>query len=533
MQGQGKFSLQNYDPPGPIGEAFIRSTGPIDIIGGPAGSGKTVASGFKGPFLAAEFFPVCKDGVIRVKVATIRSTYRDLARTCLSSWHEMFPEKHPFTVSYTGGIDRPVIHKLEYGTIRDGAVCKVEFTMEFGAIGDTDVEKFIKGYEISAGWMNECDLLDARVPGLFWSRTGRYPRFDMIAESELNRLIGPYRKKLQGLGVPIDDDEALLPRLSWGDCNPPDVSSWVVEEGGWLDPERRNPMINMFIQPSGLSPDAENRKGKPRSSYELELRTMTKQDAKRYVYGEPGFVADGTPIYEDDFALQLHRADDFLQPVDRIPLALGFDFGGSPACVVGQFMPNGQLRVLGEVCCSPGAGPETISRMVLELLLQRFRGWPIAEAWGDPSAMHGADKQSGGLADMEIVARALNINLLPAPSNETGIRLEAVRWYLKKLIDGRTPAILIDPRCKMLIGGFAAHYHLTKQASAGRTDALAIDKNEYSHIHDALQYLCLGHRGRAGVIGDVSGMGRAPNVVGLRQAQQSVRAKTDFNVWDA
>jgi len=533
MQGQGRFSLQNYEPPGPIGEAFIKSTGPIDIIGGPAGSGKTVASAFKGPFLGASWFPVCKDGVIRIKIATIRSTYRDLARTCLSSWHEMFPEKHPFTVDYTGGIDRPVIHKLRYGTIRDNTAVPVELTMEFGAIGDTDVEKFIKGYEISAGWMNECDLLDARVPGLFWSRTGRYPRFDNIADSELARIVGPYRKRLQTLGVPIDDDEALLPRLTWGDCNPPDVSNWVVEEGGWLDPEKKNPMINLFVQPSGLAPNAENRKGKPRSSYELELRTMTKKDAKRYVYGEPGFVADGTPVYEDEFSLDIHRADDFLEPVDKVPLGLGLDFGGSPAAVIGQFMSNGQLRILREVCCEPGAGPETISRLLLEVLISDFRGFPVSEAWGDPSAMFGADRQSGGLADMEIVARALNINLMPAPSNEIGIRLESVRWYLKGLIDGRTPRLIIDPRCKMLIGGFAAHYHLTKKASAGKTDSMAIDKGRHSHIHDALQYLCLGHRGRAGVIGDVSGMGRAPNVVGIGQARAAIKPKkADFNLWD-
>ncbi len=529
MQGQGKFQLQRYDPPGPVGAAFIKSTGPIDIIGGPAGSGKTVASSFKGPYLAGTWFPVCKDGVIRVKIAAIRDTYRDLARTCLSSWHEMFPENHPYTVDYKGGLDRPVVHKLEWATIREGKPVKVELTMEFGAIGDANVEQFIKGYEISAGWMNECDLLDERVPGLFWSRTGRYPRMELIAESELARIVKPYRTRMQSMGVAIDDDETLLPRLTWGDCNPPDVNNWVCRFGGWVEKDHpdRNPMLNLFVQPGGLSASAENRKGKPRSSYELELRTMRPAEAKRYVHGEPGFVADGTPVYEGEFSLSIHRSSDYLEPVAGIPLALGFDFGGSPAMVAGQFMPNGQLRILAEVCCSPGSGPQTMANLAFEILMQRFRSFPVQEAWGDPSAMYGADRQAGGLADMEIVARALNVNLMPAPSNETGIRLESVRWYLKGLIDGQTPRLLIDPRCKRLIGGFAAHYHLTKQSSAGRTDLIVIAKNEYSHPHDALQYLCLGHRGRQGVIGDVSGMGRAPNVVGLRNARPKPKS-----IWD-
>jgi hypothetical protein len=68
------------------------------------------------------------------------------------------------------------------------------------------------------------------------------------------------------------------------------------------------------------------------------------------------------------------------------------------------------------------------------------------------------------------------------------------------MIDPRTPRMLIDPRCRRLIGGFAAHYKLTKQATAGGTDKLAVVKNEYSHVHDALQYDCLGDRGAMGII---------------------------------
>jgi len=192
LPGQGKFSLQSYEPPGPVGAAFIQSTGPIDIIGGPAGSGKTVASSFKGPYLAGQWAPVCKDGVIRVKQATIRTTYRDLARTCLSSWHEMFPENHPFTAEYKGGLDRPVTRKLEWAVIRDGRRVKVEYIHEFGAIGDANIEQFIKGYEITFGWMNECDLLDERVPGLFLSRTRLISEF--VAE-RTNRLVSWTMKK--------------------------------------------------------------------------------------------------------------------------------------------------------------------------------------------------------------------------------------------------------------------------------------------------------------------------------------------------
>lgn len=529
MAGEAGLNLHRYVPPGPVGAAFLQSRGPIDIIMGPAGSGKTVASAFKGPLLASTFAPVCADGVIRVRQATIRDTYRDLARTCLSSWYEMFPPDGPLTAAHEGGQDRPVIHKLKWNVVRPlpgGRLGKVpvDFTMQFGAIGDANIESFIKGYEITFGWMNECDLLDERVPGLLLQRTGRYPKFSDIADAELQRLAPLIRENLGRMGLTLEEGETLLPRLVWGDMNPPDIGHWTYRK--MVKPSTRRPGWNLFRQPSGLSPRAENRKGKPRSSYELEAGTMTAYDKRRYVDGEFGYALDGTPVYPE-FRLDFHSADAPLTPRPNIPIGLGIDAGGSPAAGIGQFLPSGQMLMLAEVCAAPGTGPSRFAEMLLDVLMTRFRGFAISEAWADPSSFHGADRLAGELAWVETVARALNVNILPAPSNEPSIRQEAVRWYLGAPIDAHTPRLLIGSDLEVTIGGFAAHYKLSKQATAGATDKIVVVKNEYSHIHDAWQYICLGHRGRAGVITDASRLGRGENVVSMR----SRRANTDFDVW--
>lgn len=521
------IDLQRYRPPGPVGGRFLMEKGPIDIIMGPAGSGKTVASVFKGPLLATQYMPVCKDGWVRVKIACIRGTYRDFERTALQSWHEAFPEKHDWTVSYSGGQDRPVKHRLQWETLRGGDKVKIDFQLETGAVGDQNIEQFIKGYEISMGWMNECDALDERIAGLFLQRTGRYPPVAQIADAELERVSKDAVAAFKLMGLTPELGETILPRMVWGDMNPPDIGNWTLRFTGYNKKSEALPGYKLHAQPSGLSPAAENRIGKPRSSYEMEAATMTENDVRRFVHGLPGFAMDGKPVYPE-FNINVHRADQPLAPVRNLPIGLGLDAGGSPACGIGQFMPNGQMRMLREICCLPGTGPSRFAQMILEVLLADFAGMPVSEAFADPSAYYGADRVAGELSFMETVATALNISILPAPSNEPSIRQEAVKWYLSGMIDGVTPRLLVSSDCEVTVGGFAAHYKLTKQASIGATDKLAVAKNEYSHIHDGWQYLALGHRGRQGVIADAARMGRPANVVAIK----SKTARADFDVFN-
>lgn len=521
------LNIQRYTPPGPVGAGFLKAKGPIDIIMGPAGSGKTVCSVMKGPLLAASYMPICKDGWVRVKLVCIRSTYRDFERTALQSWHEAFPEQHPWTESYTGGADRPVKHRLIYDALRGNDKIKVDFQLETGAIGDANIENFIKGYEVSLGWGNECDMLHERVLPLLFQRTGRYPAVSQIADSELERISKDARRSFELMGLTPEPGEIILPRMVWGDMNPPDLDNYTLANCWGNDDQPPRPGWVMHEQPDGLSPQAENRAGKPRSSYELEKATMSEADARRFVHGKPGYAVDGKPVYPE-FNITLHRADQKLAPVRELPIGIGLDAGGSPAAGIGQFMPNGQFRMLREVCSEPGTGPSRFAGMILEILLSDFAGVPVSEAWADPSAFYGADKLAGELSFMETVSAALGIPISPAPSNEPSLRQEAVRWYLSGLIDGVTPRLLVSPDCTRTVGGFAAHYKLTKNASEGATDRLVVVKNKYSHPHDAWQYLALGHRGRQGVIKAASQMGRPSNVVPMQPKPRN----TDFNVWD-
>lgn len=528
---QPRFDIFKFAPPGPVAASYIQSEGPIDLIVGPWGSGKTVATVFKIARHSSNLFPVCRDGWVHVRVAALRDTYREMAKTALSSWHEFFPKNGPYTApgrdSYAGGQDRPVKHILEWNVVRqwpDGPrETGVRLEMEFGAIGNENLDSFFKGYEISMGWLNECDLVEESVPGRLYGRTARYPPRSEVMEWEGDRL-----------GWETDPDSGVqvikLPRIVMGDYNPPDEANWTFKRH--IEEPEKWPGYNFFQQPSGLSPQAENRLGKSRAQYEEEEKQFggpKSPDAIRNVHGRYAAKKQGTVVY-DQFDMFRHRADQQLQPVRELPYYLGIDAGGTPACGIGQFMPNGQFRGLREIVTTPDTvtGPRRFAELVLEVLLRDFQGMACRGAWGDPSAWYGADREHGELAFMDIVSQALQIPIMPTESNDIQSRKESVDWYLSGNIDANTPRSVWCPSLKYTIRGFVSQYHLTKNASKGKTNRIEIAKNEYSHIHDAWQYLLYGYRGPRAVRDDAAKMGRPANVVPMRSTQ----AKTDFDIWN-
>ena len=86
------------------------------------------------------------------------------------------------------------------------------------------------------------------------------------------------------------------------------------------------------------------------------------------------------------------------------------------------------------------------------------------------------------------------------------------------MIDGES-GILLDPKCTNLIRGFAGGYHYRRLQVSGERYDEKPNKNRFSHIHDALQYLLLG-----------AGEGRALTIG--KKSNKPVVAKRNFNVFD-
>lgn len=490
-----------FDPPGPVGEAYVYGSDPIDFIMGPVGSGKTTCSIFR-IFATALRMPVCADGVIRVRGAAIHENLRALQRTGLESFHQFFPKGFP-GATFEGGQDRPFRATLRFITTSGK---RLQVILDGFGIGDHSIEQLLRGYQCNFFWNVEADLLHRDVPTDEYTRVvqGRYPGRANLA-----------------------NPKAKVPGSVWGDLNPPPISHWIHED--FVEKPREG--YTLRRQPSGLSDQAENRRFSSREDYEAAAKTLPPDKVRRFVHGEFGLVGDGALIYPE-FDYSIHVAKAPLAPLD-MPLRIGADAGGTPAAILGQYTPKGQMRWLDEICAptGPNAGvtsPGRFAEMVLDVLQSKYRGLPLERGWGDPSAFHGADRQAGELSFMEILGRALGIMMLPTPTNEPGARQESVAHFLRRRCDeDGFPYFILDPGMKLTLGGFQGGF-VAQVNPHESIERVRFVKNKFSHPHEAGQYLCYGSRGHAGVINDAARAGRPGDIVLFRPG---ARPKTDFDVW--
>jgi hypothetical protein len=448
----GQIINIGWKSPGPVSSAFMASNKRVQFLNGPVGGGKTTTNFVKHLRYASRQKRSTRDGTRKYKLCVVRDTYRQIWKTTLPTWWKRIPRDQG---EFVGAENAPATHRVNF-ELPDRSI--VNFQVDFVGIGENAVEDVLRGYEPTAFMLNEADLLAREVYTFARGRWGRYP--DMSEG-------GP-----DWWGIT-------------GDANAPELESWLYTD--IFDDMKRPPDVDLFIQPSGFSPSAENTENLPPNYYTDQAQGAPEWYIARMIENRPGYSRGGKPIFTE-FRDTLHVSTR-AQFVPHLPLHLGLDAGGSPAAVLGQRMPNGQWRIFDELVAEQGTGSLRFGAMLAQLLHAKYSGARTIVAHADPSAAYGADKQAGELDWIEIVSKAIGIVVSAAPTNRLAPRLEAVRKPLSQLIDGE-PAFLLNPCCVVLRKGFNSGYRYRKVA--GKREDLYHDepeKNECSHPHDALQYL--------------------------------------------
>jgi len=460
----------NWAPPGPVSEAFMRSMAKVQIINGPVGGGKTTTAFIKAVRLACAQ-RISKGRTINIgdgerpvrkfKLAIVRDTYRQLHKTTIPSWHKRFP---PNAGEWTGAMDAPCRHRLHF-LIADGSV--VDFTAEFAAIGDNSVEDFMRGFEPTAWYLNELDLLSRDV---FTYAKGRWGRFPDMSEG------GP----------------------SWfgilADCNAPELESWLYRDIFTKSAaELKMEDTELFIQPGGLEPGAENTVNLPPDYYEAQSKGQPEFYVERMIKNRPGYSRAGKPVVPE-FKNHIHVAKADMLPIHGLPLVIGVDPRTFPSAAFLQRNPGGQRRVVDELQGDQNMGPRRFGDLVAQMLHDRY---PFVKPDSikcvvDPSAQYGKDMQDDESKSwLEIFSNRTGLKVEAAPTNSIDVRREALKKPLTTLIDG-DPALIVSPHCKLIITGLNSGFRF-KKLNVGGADRFAedVEKNNYADICEALEYACL------------------------------------------
>jgi hypothetical protein len=447
-----------YSPAGKTIESFHADNSFVRTVLGPVGSSKSSACCMEMFTRACE--QKAYQGVRRSRWAVIRNTYPDLKSTTIKTWMDWFPMAE---IKW----DSPITSWLRL-PLPDGTRMELE-VMFFPMDRPEEVGK-IRGLELTGAWINEASEVAKAVFDMLTQRVGRFPR-------------------------------AVQAGATWSgvimDSNFPDDDHWVYR----LAEKERPKGWAVFKQPGGLIykggdiGDRENYEANPKAEnvvhlpggheyYFRQLPGKTRDWIKVFILGQYGSITDGKSIYPE-WNDDLHCKKVSAYP--GRPLLLGFDYGLTPACVICQVSPRGQLLVLAELFAKDMGIRQFARDVVRPFLAMNFHDYGF-QAVGDPAGLARSDTDEK-TCFMELAEEG--IACVPAPTNSFVGRREAVAKYLTRLVDG-APALLVDPSCDMIRRGFNGRYQFRRLQVVGEERYKDVpDKNDFSHLHDALQYAAL------------------------------------------
>jgi hypothetical protein len=440
----------------------MRSDAFFRLIAGPVGSGKTTGAIFELLRRSIEQ-QKAPDGYRYTRFAIVRQTLEQLRMTVLKDIQTWLDGICSYKVS-----DKTIF--IEFGDVRS------EWLLI--PLEDEEDQRRLLSSQLTGAWMSEAIEINAALIAPLLGRVGRYPSaaqggaswFGVIADTNMPTE-GSDWHRLMAIETPPD---------------------WEV-----------------FIQPGGLEPAAENlewltqtadtlklpkddpfRIATGRRYYERLANNPNPDWVKRYVDAQYGSDPSGSAVHRQTFRREFHTVEE-LHPSPGYPLIVGQDFGRNPCAIIGQMDHRGRLLILEEVV-SEDMGLELHCDQNLRpaLIQPRYLGHSYYLI-GDPAGR--AKNTAFEETSFDTLARK-GFTGYPAPTNDIDKRLRAVDAFFQSQTDGG-PAIIIDrSRCPKLVLALQGRYRYAKRKS-GQLNPKPEKSNPWSDLADAMQYLCLAAHG--------------------------------------
>jgi len=434
----------------PTCSAFMRSEAFFRLLQGPIGGGKSVACIIE-MFRQAMQIPPCKDGIRRSRGVVVRNTNQQLADTTIKTFMEWV---------------KPGV----FGRWKESAKTfeirfnDVECDILFRPLDSPEDVQRVLSLEVTFAFLNEAREIPLEIVQALMGRIGRYPRRSDVSE---------YRSFLLA------------------DTNPPEIDSVWYKIAEHLPLEEDNPesvmLCDSFKQPSGLSPEAENKENLRPNYYEDLSKGKTKAWVDTYIHGLYSPSMLGKPVYANTFKADRHVSPTPLKIDPSLPIGIGFDTGLTPAAVFKQMGLDGRVRVLREAAAFDMGMKRFVTNYLRPIIKNFFPNNPLIFI-GDPAGSRRADSdESSAFKVLKEAFGSDGAKVRSAYTNDPDVRIQATEQMLCQYPEG-DPLMLIDPSCKRYIEGLRSKYRYPKLRQSGNF-ADRPEKNDWGHLIEAGQYL--------------------------------------------
>ena len=437
-------------------DQFHRAEQLVRILIGPLGSGKTFAALNEITRLCHTQVPNKQD-VRKSRWCIARNSTPDLLATTIPDARTILDKINP----NGWNMSVPITWNHSYKRV-DGTT--VEMQVMFRAFDVPGDVKKARGMQLTGVWVDELAEFDKANFDMLIGRVRRYPSRAEVPQAEFDVLATSNAcAKDHWLAKIAVAPKALQP---W----------WIgVQPGGVLR------LGNKWV----VNLQAENLANLHPGYYIDQCANKKESWIRQNLANEFVSHSDGRAVHPD-FSERLHVSP--CAPTPGIDICLGFDFGRTPAGVVLQRQPNGQIYVLKEVV-TYNMGAKQFGTIFRKMLNKDYNGFMVGEATGDPSGDDMA--QTDDETPMDMLEES-QIYCLPASTNDPAVRYESLDSLLRTLIEGE-PAIIIDPECEVLISGLAGAYQFRRIQVTGREEYRdKPDKGATSHVCEALHYALMG-----------------------------------------
>lgn len=457
----------DYYPPPTVRE-FIRDFRPgelfYDWIVGPVGSGKTTGLFFK-LVRMAKLQAKGPDGIRRTRAVVVRNTAPQLKDTTIVSWNYWFKDGQAGKWHAT-----EKNFDLRFGDVE----CEVLFR----PLDTADDVARVLSLEVTFALVDEFTQIPKPIIDALSVRCGRYPP---------KKDGGATNWGMWGSSNPSTEDNWWYDHLH----HDKSVYRFVLNEDP-VQKQARDLLVDFegvnakyFLQPSGLTADAENLENLPGNEKYYVNQCKGKSDVwiKQFVEAEWGFSIAGKPVISCFKPVHVARS---LHYNPDLPLVGGFDPGlAGSAMVFGQQDYDGTLIILGELVQSNIGTRRFISERLKPYLRRRF---PLSQLIVAPDPAARNRTQTDEKTVVDILRQSFEVDDREA-NNRLPLRINAIDYFCTTMTETGYSLKIDAEHCPQAIRALKGGWRWTVDPKKNMITGIVPEKNNYSHPGDAVGYL--------------------------------------------